>query len=339
MKSSENVLISFVLPCYNVENFVQLCLDSIYEIDLPESQFEVLCINDCSPDNTQQILESNQREHSNLRIVIHEHNKGLGGARNTGIREAKGKYLWFVDSDDAVTAPRLSELLQKADEQELDLFCFNHRRIDENGTELSKEVLFKDMETLDGFSFAESAFGHLGIIYYMMFVWRFIYRTNYIRDLNLYFPEKVAWEETVFVSKTILDAKRVASFADVMYSYRSCQNSTTGSFWHSYPAKLIYDHTFPLGLSLLRFSDEIQDEALKEAYRKWAVGNYINGFAVFLFRTSNKEREKFYVMLKEHGDEINEAKKELKWFNKMLLNPCFGPLFGAICARLYKWTH
>lgn len=52
-------LLTFILPCYNVEKYVQLCLDSIYECDMSEDQFEVLCINDCSLDNTQEILEMN----------------------------------------------------------------------------------------------------------------------------------------------------------------------------------------------------------------------------------------------------------------------------------------
>ena len=339
MNNPEDTLITFVLPCYKVEKFVQMCLDSIYDTNLPENRFEVLCINDCSPDNTQQILELNQRVHSNIRIVKHVQNKGLGGARNTGIKEAKGKYLWFVDSDDAITAPRLMELLQEAEKKRLDLFCFNHRRIDEGGKVLSTELFFRNIEELDGFSFAESAFGHLGIIYYMMFVWRFIYRTDYIRSLNFFFPEKVAWEEPVFVSKTILNAKRIASYADVMYSYRSNQTSTTGSFWRSYPAKLIYDHTFPLGSSLLLFSEEIKEESLRKAYRDWAINNYINGFPVFLFRTSKAERKKFYLMVKEQGKGTNEAVKGLTFLSKLLLNPIIGPSLAAIGARCYKWTH
>lgn len=339
MKSQDEVLITFVLPCYNVERFVQLCLDSIYAIDLPESRFEVLCINDCSPDNIQQVLELNQKKHSNLRVFVHEHNKRQGGARNTGIREARGKYLWFVDPDDAITAPRLSEMLQKADDNDLDLLCFNHRRIDLEGNELPAESLFQNSEVLDGFSFAESAFGHCGIIYYMMFVWQFIYRTDYIRSLNLFFPEHVAWEETVFVSKTILKALHVASFADVMYSYRHSDNSTNGSFWRSYPAKLIYDHTFPLGSGLLRFSNEIKDESLKEAYRKWAISDNLNNFAVFLFRTSSEERKKFYQMVKKNKAEVEEAMPFISAFNKMLLLPFFGPFFAAICSVAYKWTH
>ena len=62
----EDVLVSFVVPCYNVEKYVQQCLDSIYACDLSEEQFEIICINDCSPDNVQEVLERNQRHHEAL---------------------------------------------------------------------------------------------------------------------------------------------------------------------------------------------------------------------------------------------------------------------------------
>ena len=124
-------ILSFIVPCYNVEKYLQQCLDSIYACDLPEEQFEVVCVNDCSPDNVQEILERNGEKHDNLRIIVHQQNMGLGGARNTGIREAKGQYLWFVDSDDLVTAQGIKSLIQQAGEQELDVLCFNYRRVDE----------------------------------------------------------------------------------------------------------------------------------------------------------------------------------------------------------------
>ena len=157
--------LSFIVPCYNVEKYIQQCLDSIYACDLSEDQFEVLCINDCSPDNVQEILERNKQQHDNLRIVAHGENQGLGGARNTGIREARGKYLWFVDSDDLVTAQGLNALVRKAVDDDLDVLCFNYRRVDELGKEISEHLVFEGTSARDGYSFVKSVFGN-GIVYH-----------------------------------------------------------------------------------------------------------------------------------------------------------------------------
>lgn len=336
----ETILLTFILPCYNVEKYVQQCLDSIYECDLPEDQFEVLCINDCSPDNTQEILELNQKRHSNLRIIVHESNKGLGGARNTGIREAKGRYLWFIDSDDTVIAFRLGELLKRASNQDLDLFCFNYRSVDEEGLEISKDLFYKDTIATNGLSFADNVYGHCCIVWYMYYVVRFIFKTDYIRGMELFFPEKVAFEDTVFMARAVLNAKRIASVSYVMYSYRHNPNGITATTRCTPSAKLIYDSSLGYGGRLLKFSDEIEDEELKESFKRFAISyTWLNSFGVKLLRTSHTERKKFFQLLRGNREEIAYVKGYLGSFNKLLLIPIVGPLVADIGSVVYKLKH
>ena len=235
------VLLTFVVPCYNVEKYIQRCLDSIYACGLKEDGFEVLCVNDCSPDNTIGILKANQKCHGNLRIVNHETNKGLGGGRNTGIREAKGRYLWFVDSDDEMMANGFAEAFSMALEKDLDVLCFNYCRIDEEGKELSRHVVFEETSVTDGYSFVKKVFGN-SIVYHMGYVVRFLYRTDYLRVHQLFFPEKVHWEDTVFMPKSILLAERIASVSQVFYAYRFNPDSISGVFGKAFPDKSIYDY-------------------------------------------------------------------------------------------------
>lgn len=339
MNSQQNPLITFVLPCYNVEKYVQFCLDSIYETDLPESQYEVLCINDCSPDNLQQILELNQIEHSNLRIIKHEKNKGLGGARNTGIKEAKGRFLWFVDSDDLIIGDQLDRVLRKAVEENLDVLCFNYQRIDDQLNILDIHPVFEDTNPQDGYSFAENAFKSGGIEWHMGYVVRFIYRTDFLRSHELFFPEKVCWEDTVFMPKSILEAERVASIPDVMYSYRVNPQSISSMFARKYPAKLIYEFAFCAGKDLLHFSEEVKTEKLKKTFRDAAVYRYINKYSLHLMRTSKEERKKFYQMVNENHAEVSEVMPYMSMFNKVLLNPVLGPIVMCLCSMLYHWKH
>ncbi len=336
-KPSE-ILLTFVIPCYNVEKYVQRCLDSIYACGLEEDCFEVLCVNDCSPDNTIDILKSNQKNHSNLRIINHKINKGLGGGRNTGICESKGRYLWFIDSDDEIVTNGFADALSMALEKELDVLCFNYCRIDEEGNGLSRHVVFGKTSVSDGYSFVNRVFGD-SIVYHMGYVVRFLYRTDYLRSQQLFFPERVHWEDTVFMPKSILLAERIASVPQVFYAYRANPDSISGTFVRTYPAKSSYDYSFFSGPALLRFSDEVKDDGLRDAFRNTAIQKYINGFAIHLLRTSKRERKRFYELVKEREEEVKPLKQYMNLLNRVMLVPLIGTLTTNMISRVYMMKH
>lgn len=332
------ILLTFVVPCYKVEKYIQHCLDSIYSCGLTEAQFEVLCINDCSPDNTVDILSWNCEKHSNLRIVNHKTNRGLGGGRNTGIREARGLYLWFVDSDDEIVGNGVSGALSKAVDNNLDVLCFNYFRIDDDGKLLSRNIVFGETSVSDGYRLAKDAFSG-GVVNHMGFVWRFLYRTEFLRSHNLYFPEKVHWEDTVFMPKSILLAERVASVPQVFYAYRINPDSISGVFGKAYPAKSIYEFAFCAGSDLLKFSEEVKDEKLRRAFHDTAVNRYINGFPLYLLRTDRKERSRFYRMVSGNSAELRRLKTYMDWRSKAVLIPFGGSIITNILSLWYKKTH
>lgn len=335
---NKDVLLSFIVPCFNVENYVQQCLDSIYSCDLDEKQFEVLCIDDCSPDGTRTILEQNEKQHGNLRIIVNSKNKGLGATRNTGIREAKGEYLWFVDSDDQVTVSGLSTLIQKTMEQELDVLCFNYKQVSAEGEVLSDYVVFQETPTLDGYSFVKSVFGK-DIVLHLGYVVRFLYRVEFLRSHDLLFPENVYWEDTVFMPRSLFQADRVSAVSDVLYSYRLNSDSISSKFERSYPANAVFDLAFMAGGELLHFSEEVMDKDLKAAIRNVAVQKYINGFPVILFRTSLAERRKFYELIRVRKLEVEGLKEVMKPLPKVLLWPMIGKVLAECFTFFYKITH
>ena len=91
--------LSIIIPFYKVERYIAECLDSVFAQDIPESEYEVICVNDCSPDGSRAIVLEYQKKHKNLVIIEHEKNMMLGAARNTGLRAAKGDFVWFIDSE------------------------------------------------------------------------------------------------------------------------------------------------------------------------------------------------------------------------------------------------
>lgn len=104
------MLVSIIIPIYNVEKYIEQCFTSIYAQDISEDIFEVIAVNDGTPDNSMSIVKTIASQHKNL-VIINQENQGLSVARNTGLDHAKGEYIWFVDSDDWLTKDSLSIVL------------------------------------------------------------------------------------------------------------------------------------------------------------------------------------------------------------------------------------
>lgn len=120
-KIKDDVLLSIVIPVYNVEQYLDKCLKSIFK-DLP-IKTEVLIINDGSPDNSEEIILKYMAKHKELKY-IKKKNGGLSSVKNRGLKEARGKYIIFLDSDDYVSSNMYSTMLKKAIDKDLDMvYC------------------------------------------------------------------------------------------------------------------------------------------------------------------------------------------------------------------------
>lgn len=101
---------SIIIPVYNgLSHDLPICLESIWKQPLSPSLYEVICVDDCSTDDTCEWLDEEATKHSNLRIIKHTVNKRQGGGRNTGMKAAHGRYIIFIDQDDyfmLVLSPR-----------------------------------------------------------------------------------------------------------------------------------------------------------------------------------------------------------------------------------------
>lgn len=116
------IAISVIIPCFNAKKFIKPCLESLSRQTLQQDYFEVICIDDCSTDETVSIIEMYKDSIKNLRVIKHTINKKQGAARNTGIEHAKGKYITFLDSDDYFRIDALEVLANSAKNHDLLLF-------------------------------------------------------------------------------------------------------------------------------------------------------------------------------------------------------------------------
>tara|TARA_Y100000590_G_scaffold201045_1_gene228463 strand:- start:2556 stop:3410 length:855 start_codon:yes stop_codon:yes gene_type:complete len=111
--------VSIVIPVYNVEKYLSKCLDSVCNQTLKD--IEIICINDCSQDNSLEVLQKYAEEDSRIKLVDFKENKGVSVARNTGISLATGEYIGFIDSDDYIDFDFYEKLYKLAKKESADI--------------------------------------------------------------------------------------------------------------------------------------------------------------------------------------------------------------------------
>lgn len=124
--------LSVIIPIYNVEPFIEKCIRSIGEQDISDDEYEVICINDGSPDKSLDVLQRLQKEYSNIHI-INQQNQGVSRARNNGMDIATGNYLLFIDPDDFVESGSFSRILEKAEKNLAQVSFLGYTVFDRNG--------------------------------------------------------------------------------------------------------------------------------------------------------------------------------------------------------------
>lgn len=214
--------LSIIIPFYNVEQYVAQCLDSVYHQDIPEEEYEVICVDDCSPDNSLSIVERYAEKHANLVIVRNAFNRKLGGARNAGMEVATGKYVWFIDSDDFIEENCLKTLLEIAENNDLDMLHFNYAEYPnaENPTRRPQ-----DTELMSG---TDMWFNPNFIWYHdLVTAWRKLYKRQFLIDNSIHFAEHIMFEDNDYAIVAFANAQRVKHIALCVYHYRNNPNSIT----------------------------------------------------------------------------------------------------------------
>lgn len=212
------VRLSFIVPVYGVEKYIEECIHSLYNQDIPQSEYEVICVDDCSPDGSRAIVERLQKEYSTLHLICHAENKRQGGARNTGLREAKGQYIWFVDSDDYLLPNGVGTLLSQAEKDDLDILQMP----------LNDIATTEDFGICTGSQYAFDLPIDEAPVFRCSVVWRSIIKKDLLIKNNIWFAEHVQYEDDDYAYLMFAHAKRVRFVPHTIYKYRRRSDSATG---------------------------------------------------------------------------------------------------------------
>ena len=209
--------LSLILPCYNVDKYLEKCLDSL--INQTEKDIEIILVDDCSTDNSFNIIQKYAKKDKRIKLFKTQTNAGYGAARNLGRDNATGEYIWFVDSDDYLEPDACEVLYNEAKNNKLEILCFNARNVisrDVYDKVLNLDVLFNFTKwpvnviidvTKQGANLSEQI---------PFFPWTYIVKNSFLKQK---FPEQKYFENVVFTSTLFSKASKLKVITYTPYNY------------------------------------------------------------------------------------------------------------------------
>lgn len=290
--------LSIIIPVYNVEKYVGKCLESCLNQDISQDEYEIIVVDDESPDNSSSIVEAYIKRNKNIRI-IHRKNGGLSAARNTGLKAAKGEYVWFVDSDDTITPGSIKAIMEGC-KNRIDMLGIQYKLVYDD-TSKNKTI---SSSIIDGIKDGRyvTKYGHIPIPVPLC-----VYRFDFLRKNNLSFAEGRIHEDSEFKPRAIYLADSISTIDYVCYNYyKGNSNSITAN--HSY--RNVDGYMFAAE-SINKFCTKVEKEYRKYLFRE--VGRCVNG-AIYSYvnihslkdKITSKERvlcskEVFKSMMKSYS--------------------------------------
>lgn len=242
--------LSIIVPVYNVEKYILKCLRSILNMDISPDNYEIIIINDGSTDSSIQLLEPVLEGLLNV-LIINQENRGLGAARNAGLKVAKGNYVYFLDSDDYVDTKNFVRLFKDNYQRNVDVIMGN--AVWDYGNDKVKCFFLKQREELElsGVDFFNSFYKEVSTM-----VWRSFYRRSFLLDKNLFFTEDIYFEDMNWTPKVLISANRIVYRNMFFYNYVQRNGSIIKS---SYSKKKFEDILY-ICKDVLRFASTVDLE-------------------------------------------------------------------------------
>lgn len=246
--------ISVIVPIHGTEAYVERCLRSLMAQSMDD--LEILCVDDASPDRSATIVRHLARADRRIRLLRHKRNRGLGGARNTGIAAAKGTYVTGVDSDDYVRPTLMERLWQTTDNGQIDVVACGMAVLDAEGglrfnVSQPEQTIDNGEQQIDCLQLLNPSFCNK------------LWRKELFSDNHILFPENQYFEDLATTPRLLHFARRIRIIPDPLY----CYVQRDGSITNSSGPKHILDHfrTFDILAAFLK--EQGLTESHNQAFR------------------------------------------------------------------------
>ena len=203
-----NKLVSIVVPVYNVENYLEECVESLRNQSYKE--LEIILVDDGSTDRCGEICDQYSTKDSRI-IVYHKENGGLSDARNYGIDRAHGELLGFVDSDDYVDSGMIAGMVSSLVQEDADIAICGYKKV-------YKNVILNKTPPARSYTRAQALYQLLRGIDFQDHVWAMIFRTELWEGIR--FPKGKLYEDVRTTYKLFMKANKIISISECFYNYR-----------------------------------------------------------------------------------------------------------------------
>lgn len=272
-------IISLIFPAYNVEKYIETCIHSCEQQDLPKDNYELIIVNDGSSDGTLNVIKRLQNLYGNIEIV-NQINMGVSMARNNGFEKARGKYIWFIDPDDTIVTNCLSTLIDIIEKLNLDALT------------VGPSIPFRDTFP-QPFSVKDNISEVYNGVDYILctgrFVvgpWSYIFKRDFWDENRFQFYPGIFYEDTQLMAYVISKVLRIAAFTKF-----SCYNyiQRGGSTMHSLPTKQKILSEAVIVNTHLQYSKETKNEELSRLFRGSASAAFIGGVKKIIQMNGDKD--------------------------------------------------
>lgn len=315
--------ISFIIPFYNGGKYITDCLNSLCAQDVPASEYEIIVVDDCSPNKEDvELLENYAATCPNMRIIHNKRNLRCGGSRNEGLLHAKGEYIWFVDQDDYIKPNCLGDIIKLCSENKLDILYLDYRDVsDDLSLSKKRNIVTKISDVKSGLDYinddCKGDFWHSG---YDTNVWHSVYRRDFMITNNIFSPEVSYCEDMIVSQHAIIVAKRFMAIPNDYYCYRY----NPASVFHTevgVKGRPLFDASIYAGSEIVKLAELIpaQHQSLHDTVKSGGV-HRINSFTKQLLKITSQQRRIFFEMVNKYADVVNSAKPYLKPLNRWLIS-------------------
>ncbi|MDO4379099.1 MAG: glycosyltransferase family 2 protein, partial [Erysipelotrichia bacterium] len=269
------MLFSVILPIYNVEKYLEECVNSILNQDFDRNDYEVILVDDGSKDNSPKICDELAEKNSNIK-VIHKVNGGQSQARNYGTNEAKGDYILYIDSDDFIISNDFFKKLADKSKNNPDLIFYKHKKYFDDSKKYEKlNYTYSSVLNLTSYADKIAALVRADSFYGMP--WIKAIKRELVFQNNIKFDENLVCEDMDWNYYLITNATSVDFIEQSFLAYRQRPGSVTSLF----KLKNLTDFIYIIEKWSAKIQNECKDEKLKHALFGSLAKYYSNLFVVY----------------------------------------------------------
>ncbi|RAP52089.1 MAG: hypothetical protein BZ137_09220 [Methanosphaera sp. rholeuAM130] len=292
--------VSIIVPVYNAEEFLTESLDSI--LNQTFWDIEIICVNDGSCDNSLTMLNNMAKKDGRI-MVINKSNGGCGSARNMGLNNATGEYVYFFDPDDYVLPDAIEKLYENACKNDSDIVLSQIAWYQEGNTINYNKPGYNLHETFPDADFDNFTFDYTDAKDYVLnsyyAPWTKLYRKSFLDDYDFRFDENIAFDDVPFHVKTMLKAKRISFIQKAFYHYRTTNKNSV-------------NNTVSNAVDIMRICDIVEGYLRDNNFYKEFIGQF-NRFKVtqILLYIIFSYSECYFKYAKHEFAKMNVTKEQL----------------------------